>query len=232
MIVSRHMTFHILTIFPELFAPYLHESVIGKGIARGKIRVKVYNLRNYTTDKHGKVDDKPYGGGPGMVIRIEPLVVALRDILKGKTKGSVGVAVMTPGGTQFNNKVAGQLAKRGKHLVIIAGRYEGIDARLAGVVYGSFGIRVKHISVGPYVLTGGELPALVVVDAVARQIEGVLGKSESLEERRYGVGVPVYSRPEVFEYGGRQYRVPRVLTSGDHGQIDKWRKGKSKSKSA
>ncbi|MBU2101215.1 tRNA (guanosine(37)-N1)-methyltransferase TrmD [Patescibacteria group bacterium] len=219
------MTFHILTIFPEVLKPYLKESVLGRAVKKGLIKVKFYDLRDFTDDKHNKVDDKAYGGGPGMVIKVEPLVKAMQHILKGRSKKSVKVLVTEPSGKIFDNKMATNLSKGPKHIVIIAGRYEGLDERFIKVLSSKtgFGVNVEQVSTGPYVLTGGELPAMAIVDAVSRHIKGVLGKELSLEEKRLGVGVPAYTRPEVFKHKGRSYSVPSDLISGDHEKIKKWR---------
>lgn len=222
------MKFHILTIFPKLIEPYLGESIIGRGVKNGKIQTKVYDLRDFVSHKHNRVDDKAYGGGPGMVISIEPLTAALTKILKGKSKTKTLVVLTAPGGKDFSNKMAGDWIKKYTDLVIVAGRYEGLDSRIKDIVTKGFGIKVQEVSVGPYVLTGGEIPALILTDVTARQIPGVLGKSESLEEARYGIGMPIYTRPETFRFKDRIYRVPRVLLSGNHADIDKWRKEKSR----
>ena len=220
------MTFHILTIFPKLFEPYLSESIIGRGVKDGKIKTKIYDLRKFAKGKHNKVDDKVYGGGPGMVIGVETLSRALVQILKGKPKNKTLVILTAPAGRDFSNKLAATWSKKYEHLVLIAGRYEGFDERIKLVIKRGMGFLVQEVSVGPYVLTGGEIPALIMVDATARQIPGILGKTESLEEGRYGIGMPVYTRPEIFKFKGRGYRVPEVLLSGDHARIDKWRKAK------
>ena len=220
------MTFHILTIFPKLLEPYLGESILGRGIKSGKVKVKIYDLRKFTRDKHHKVDDRAYGGGPGMVIGVEPVSRALSHILKGKSKKKTLVILTAPGGKGFSNQIASAWARGYEHLVIICGHYEGFDERIKSVIKKSMGFPVLEVSVGPYVLTGGEIPALIIVDATARQIPGVLGKKESLEESRYGVGLPTYTRPEVFKLKGKIYKVPKVLLSGDHSRIDKWRKDK------
>ena len=221
------MTFHILTIFPELFAPYLGESIIGKGIRNGKIKVKIYDLRRFTKDKRNRVDDKVYGGGPGMVLGVEALSRALEHILKGKNKNKTLVVLTAPAGREFSNKLASVWAKKYEHIVVIAGRYEGFDERIKSVIKNGMGFSVQEISVGPYVLTGGEIPALIIVDATSRQIPGVLGKSESIEESRYGVGMPTYTRPEIFQFKDKKYKVPGVLLSGNHAKVDKWRKTKT-----
>ena len=221
------MKFHILTIFPDIFDPYLKESVIGKGISSKKLQVKTYDLRKFTKDKHNNVDDKPYGGGPGMVLQLEPIVLAMEKILKGKNKKDVLVLITEAAGKQFDNKKAKQLASKYKDIIILAGRYEGFDARTKSVIQKGFGVKVEEVSIGPYVLTGGELPALVMIDSISRQIGGVLGKQQSIEENRYGIGLPAYTRPEEFKFQGKTYKVPKVLLSGDHKKIDKWRRDKT-----
>ena len=216
------MTFHIITLFPEVFDGYFKESIIGKAIKKRRIKIKFYDIRKFSKDKkHNKVDDKPYGGGPGMVLEVEPIVRAVNKAIRGKK--NTKIILFSAGGKQFDNNTAMRLAKY-KNIVLIAGRYEGIDERIKKI------FKVEEISIGPYVLTGGEVPAMVVVDAVSRQIKGVLGKKESLEEERYGVGVPTYTRPETFKYKKKEYKVPKVLLSGNHSEIEKWRKAHRKSK--
>lgn len=214
------MKFNIITIFPEAFS-YLNESIIKRAQKKGLIEVRIHNLRDFSKDKHKKVDDKAYGGGPGMVIKIEPLIKAVAS-LKIKTGSKSKVILFTPAGKQFNGKMAVDLAKKCERLIFICGHYEGVDARIKKAV-SDMGFKVEQISIGPYVLGGGELPAMVMVDAVSRHLPGVLGKGESLEEKRLGVGVPVYTRPEVFAYKNKRYSVPKVLLSGNHEKITKWR---------
>lgn len=215
-VYNESMAFHIITLFPEALEAYFKESIIGKAVKRRIIKVKYYDLRKYSTDKkHKKVDDRAYGGGPGMVLGVEPIVRAVEKAV-GRKK-NVKIILLSAGGNQFDNKMAKNLTKY-KDIVLIAGRYEGVDDRIKKI------FRVEEVSIGPYVLTGGEVPAMVVVDAVARQVKGVLGKKESLEEARYGVGVPVYTRPEVFRHKGKEYKVPKILLSGNHKEIDTWRK--------
>jgi len=216
------MTFHIITLFPEVFDAYFKESVIGKAIKKSRIKVKFYDLRKFSKDKkHKKVDDKAYGGGPGMVLEVEPIVRAVAKATRGKKNPKI--ILFSAAGKQLDNKMAKGLTGH-KDIVLIAGRYEGVDERVKKI------LKVEEVSIGPYVLTGGEVPAMALVDAVARQIKGVLGHEESLEEKRYGVGVPVYTRPETFKYKKKKYSVPKVLLSGDHAEIEKWRKTHRKSK--
>lgn len=190
--------------------------MIKRAQAKKFFSVSLIDPRAYTKDKHRKADDKPYGGGPGMVMKAEPIVRAVERAL-GKKKGRKKIIILSPRGKQFTQATARTLA-RYNDVVLIAGHYEGIDARVKKI------LRAEEISVGPYTLTGGELPALIIVDAVARYISGVLGKEESLEERRIASG-EVYTRPEEILHKGKKYRVPKVLLSGDHKKIDKYRGG-------
>ena len=211
------MTFHIITIFPEMFHSYISESILARAQKNKLINIKFYNPRNFTKDKHKKVDDKPYGGGPGMVMQAEPILKAV-----GKARGrkkNVKIIMSSPSGKQFTNTYAKKLSKKYTDIILIAGRYEGIDSRVKKA------LRAEEVSIGPYVLTGGEVPAMVVVDAVSRQINGVLGREESLEEKR-AASSEMYTRPEVVKYKGKNYKVPKVLLSGDHKKIDEWREGK------
>lgn len=216
------MTFHIITLFPETIDSYLKSSIVGRARRKGLVKVKYYNLLDFSSNKHGKIDDRPYGGGPGMVMQIEPILKAVQAAKKVTGRQKVKVILFSAGGKQFSNTSAFRLTKNYKHLVLICGRYEGVDERIKKILKDQK-MEIEELSIGPYVLTGGELPAMVLIDAVSRQITGVLGKEESLEEKRLGVGVPTYTRPEVFTYRGKKYRVPKALISGDHAEIQKWR---------
>jgi len=217
------MRFDIITIFPESLRGYLNSSILGRAQKDKKIEINLHNLRDFAEDKHKKTDDKPYGGGPGMVIKIEPIALAIGSILKSKVKSQKSkVIVFSPTGKQFTQKMAKDWAKKYDNLIMICGRYEGIDARVKKA------LKAEEISIGPYILTGGELPAAVVADAVARHISNVLGKEESLEEERGISGFPVYTKPEVFEFKGKKYIVPKVLLSGHHIKIKNWREKHSK----
>ncbi|MBI2122524.1 MAG: tRNA (guanosine(37)-N1)-methyltransferase TrmD [Candidatus Sungbacteria bacterium] len=187
------------------------------------------NPRDFTRDKHRITDDKAYGGGPGMVMKAEPILKAVFAALRRiKNKESrikrTKILLLSPRGEQFTQEHALELSKYDT-IILIAGHYEGIDARVLSVIHDSR-FMIQEISVGPYVLSGGELPAMVVVDAVTRQIPGVLGKSESLEESR-AASPEVYTRPESFTYKKKTYRVPEVLRSGDHKKIEEWRKSRT-----
>ena len=211
------MHFHVITLFPESFDSYLHASIIGRAIKDTKIKVSFYNPRDFSKDKWHRVDQRPYGGGPGMVLEAESILKAVQKALGKKSPKKTLVIFFSPGGKQFDTKSAKAYAKGYSDIVFICGRYEGVDARVAKV------LKAKHISVGPYVLTGGELPAMIVMDCVSRQIPGILGKSESLEENRISSN-EVYTRPETLTWKGKKYRVPKVLLSGNHAKIDRWKK--------
>jgi len=230
------MRFHIITLFPNSFDSYLSESIIARAIEDKKINVSFYNPRDFSDDKWKRVDQKPYAGGPGMVIQALPVIKAIETSLKKarlkikdlrikKSKKSlvkghesrVKIIFLSPGGKQFNTDYAKKTAKKYTDIILVSGRYEGIDARVKKV------FKMEDISIGPFVLTGGELPAMLVMDCMARQVEGVLGNFDSLEESRVS-SHDVYTRPEVFEYKKKKYKVPKVLLSGDHKKIEEWKK--------
>jgi tRNA (guanine37-N1)-methyltransferase len=215
------MRFDIITIFPEIFASYFNTSILRRAQKNKKIKINLINLRNFATDKHKTTDEKPYGGGPGMVFKIEPLIKAILSLKADNKKTKV--ILFSASGKQFDSKIASNFAKKYDRIVMIAGHYEGVDERIKKVIR-NLKLEISELSIGPYVLTGGELPAMIVVDAISRHIPGVLGKIESLEEKRYGVGIPMYTRPEVFVYRGKKYAVPKVLLSGNHKKIENWRK--------
>lgn len=212
------MVFHIITLFPGAFRSYLGESILKRAIEDGKIFVKFYNPRDYADNKWRRIDRAPYGGGPGMVVQAEPVIRAIEKALSStkRKKTKVQIVWLSPSGKQFTNTTARKYAKRYTDLVIICGRYEGIDARVKKV------FKVEEVSVGPFVLTGGELPSEILIDAISRQVPGVLGDDRSREETR--VASPdVYTRPEAFVYKRKKYLVPRILLSGHHKNIDAWR---------
>jgi len=230
------MNFHVITIFPELITSYVNESILGRATKKKLIDVKLYDPRDFTNDKHKRVDDKAYGGGPGMVMQAGPVLKAVDSALnKSKAKSrKLKIILLSPHGKQLTNMYSETLRKKYTDIILISGRYEGIDARVkralsdSGPRTNGLGqISVSEISIGPYTLTGGELPAMVVVDAVARRIPGVLGKDDSVEERRVA-SKEVYTRPEILVYKGKSYRVPKILLSGHHKNIEKWRKNKDK----
>ncbi len=199
-------------------------SILGRAQKSKHIAVSYYDPRALSGNKWGKVDDRPYAGGPGMVMMAEPLLRTLEKISKSilKRKNTkTKVIIFSPSGTQFTNPYAKQLVTKYTDIVLVAGRYEGIDARVKKI------FKAEEVSVGPFVLTGGEVPAMIVVDACARQIEGVLGRFESVEESRTA-SPEMYTRPEVLKWKGKNYKVPPVLLGGDHKKIEEWRKSKLK----
>jgi len=215
--IMTMIKFHIVSIFPEVFPKYVNTSMLWRAQKMKKVKFLYYNPRDFSDNKHKKVDARPYGGGPGMVMTVQPILSAVEKIkrkIKGRAK--LKILIMSPNGSQFRNSVAQNYAKKYTDIIFICGHYEGIDARLKKI------LRAEEISIGPYILTGGELPALVMADAITRQIPGVLGHELSLEEKRIA-GQKIYTRPEVIEFGGKKYKVPKVLLSGDHKKIEKWR---------
>ncbi len=217
------MNFHIISIFPGAFKSYLSESIILRAVKSGLVGVNILNPRDFSGDRHRKVDDTPYGGGPGMVMKAEPILKAVKKIESQFKKRKPRVFILSPRGEQLTNKLAQKIAKEGRDIILISGRYEGIDHRVKKI------LKAKEVSAGPYILTGGELPAMVMIDAVTRQIKGALGKEASLEEKRIASG-EVYTRPEVLNWKGKNYKVPKVLLSGHHGKIEEWRKKRDKSR--
>lgn len=209
-------TFHIVTLFPESFESYFNSSIIARAIKDKKISIKLYNPRDFTDKKGARVDNKPYGGGPGMVLEALPVIKAVAKAKGKKTK--VKIYFLNPGGKQFTNEVAKKDAKNFKDIIFVCGRYEGIDARVKKV------FKMEDISIGPYVLTGGEIATMVMIDCISRQVKGVLGSFDSIEENRIS-SHDVYTRPEKFTYKKKKYSVPEVLLSGNHANIDKWKKG-------
>jgi len=203
------MKVDILTLFPEVFEPILTTSIIGRARKKKLVEINVLNLRDWTKDKHKTVDDKPFGGGPGMVMKVEIVDRAIEDL---RTKDSL-IVLLTPQGEKFNQKMAERISKL-KHLILICGHYEGFDERVRQLV-------CMEISIGDYVLTGGEIPAMAVVDAVTRLIPGVI-EAESLKDESFNSNLlefPQYTRPEEY----KDMAVPKVLLSGDHAKIKKWR---------
>ncbi len=213
------LNFHVISIFPESFDSYIDKSIIGKAVENKIINIKFYNPKDYTDSKY-RVDDRPYGGGPGMVIRAEPIIKAIEKILNKKDiiKTKTLIVFLSPGGKQFDTELAKNFSKKYTNIIIICGRYEGVDSRIKKV------FKMIDVSVGPWVVTGGELPAMVMIDVISRQVEGVLGKLDSLEENRVSSS-EMYTRPEILEYKGKKYKVPKVLLSGNHKDIENWRKG-------
>lgn len=206
--------FHIITLFPDAVEAYLSSSILGKAREKKLIKISYYDPKKFAVGKHKRVDQRPYGGGPGMVLEPQALLRAAEKALKGKKQ--VERLFFATDGILFSEAMAKKLSKK-KDILLISGRYEGVDARVPKI------LKAKKVSVGPYVLTGGELPAATLIDAVSRFVPGVLGKAESLEDAR--VSSPdVYTRPEVLEWKGKKYRVPKVLLSGHHGKMAEWKK--------
>jgi len=217
--------FHLITLFPEACEAYLSASILGRARTAKKISVAYESPRTYVTNRWGKVDERPYGGGPGMVMTALPVVKAVKKSL-GRRKGKKAIIWFSPSGKQFTNKDADLLGKYDE-VAFVCGRYEGIDERAKKII-GTMGT-LKTYAVGEAVYTGGEVPALAMIDAITRRLPGVLGKDESVEERR--VAAPdVYTRPEVIEWEGKKYKVPPVLKTGDHKKIDEFRAKKLKGK--
>ncbi len=212
--------FHIITLFPESIEPYLKASIIGRAQKAKKIKVTFYDPKDFTRDRYGRVDRRPYGGGPGMVLEPDAMLRAAQKAI-GAKKG-VEVIFFSTVGETFDEPMAQEFSKS-KHIILICGHYEGVDARVIEA------LKAREVTIGNYVLTGGELAAAVVIDAVARFVPGVLGKAESLEASR--VSSPdVYTRPEVLTWKGKKYAVPEVLRSGNHAQIDAWRRSRRERK--
>ena len=222
------MKFDIITIFPELFKGFLNESLLARAQKNKLIKINTHDLRKWTNDNHKTVDDRPYGGGVGMVLKVEPISKAVLNIknqvLRNKIKKSRTILLSAKGKT-FTQKDAVRLAKYDQ-LIFICGRYEGVDERVAKYVAD------EEISIGNYVLFGGEVPSMVIMEAVSRLIPGVIAKPESVKYESFSKDIskeyPHYTRPEVFALNGKNLRVPKVLLSGNHADIEKWRKGRSK----
>ena len=216
------MNFHILTLFPEMVLQGLGASIIGRASEQGYIRIEAVNIRDYTLDKHGKVDDYTYGGGAGMLMQAQPVYdacTAVQERIAASSGRRSRVVYVTPQGQAFWQEMAKERAAE-EDLILLCGHYEGIDERVLEEVV------TDYVSIGDYVLTGGELPAMVMVDAIARLVPGVLHNSDSAVTETFGDGLleyPQYSRPEVW----RGRKVPEVLLSGDHAKVDEWRRAQS-----
>ena len=212
------MNFHVLTLFPEMIEQGMHTSIIGRAIAGGYLSIDAINIRDYAFNKHQKVDDYPYGGGAGMLMQAEPVYLAYESVQK-KLGYRPRVVYLTPQGEVFHQTMAKELAKE-KDLVFLCGHYEGIDERVLDEIV------TDYVSIGDYVLTGGELPAMVMMDSISRMVPGVLSNQESGETESFAGNLleyPQYSRPE--EWHGQ--KVPPVLLSGHHANIEAWRRGQS-----
>ena len=207
------MRFDVITIFPDMFGPVFRQGVVGRAVERGVIEVHTHDLRDFTHDRHRQVDDVPFGGGPGMVMKPEPVFEAVESVM---LNNAGPVVLLEPWGRRLDQGLAAELARE-PGLIIVCGRYEGIDDRVRT------GLASHEISIGDYVLSGGEIPAMVLIDAVGRLVPGVVGDPESLEQDTFGgelAGCPQFTRPA--EYRGM--RIPDVLLSGDHARIRQWRR--------
>lgn len=215
------MKFNIITIFPEIFNSYFSESILKRAQKKRIIQIKIHNLRKWTTDKHKTVDDTPYGGGAGMVMKIEPIYKALKSIKTKKQKNKkTKIILLSAKGKTWNQKMAKKYSYVNE-ITLICGRYEGVDERVKKYID-------EEISIGEYVLTGGEIPAMTIVDSIARLLPKVLGNEESLEEESHSsrgiLEYPHYTKPKIFETDNKKYRVPKILLSGNHKKIKEWRK--------
>ena len=207
------MQIDLLTLFPEFFVSPLRQSMLRRAQMLGRVSFRVLNLRDFTTDRHQVTDDRPFGGGPGMVMKIEPLVAAIRRVRQEDP--ATRVILLSPGGRRFDQERARELAQA-PHLLLVCGHYEGVDERIRHFID-------AELSIGDYVLTGGEIPALIIVDAVTRLLPGVLGGEGATEEESFQTGIleyPHYTRPRDFE----GFTVPEMLLSGDHARIARWRR--------
>ena len=211
------MQFEVFTLLPEIFPPYLESSILNRARQKGLIDVRVHNIRDYTHDKHHTTDDTPYGGGGGMVMKPEPVFEAVESVLGLATPASnIPIILLTPQGRVFTQRIAEELSRH-ERIALLCGRYEGIDERIREHLV------TDEISIGDYVLTGGELPALMIIDAVSRLLPGVLGDPTGAEDDSHSMGLleyPHYTKPPEF----RGWKIPDVLASGNHAKINKWRR--------
>ena len=235
------MKFQIITIFPQIFDSYFSESIVGRAQKNKLVNIKTHDLRKWANNKHNKVDDTPFGGGAGMVMKVEPIYSALNEIQKksasapSSAKATAGkkatarrrkIVLLSAKGKKWNQQMAKKYAKLDE-VILICGRYEGVDERVKKFCD-------EEISIGDYVLTGGEIGAMTIVDSITRLLPGVLGNAQSLANESHNtpgnLEHPQYTRPEVFEAGGKKYRVPKVLLSGNHKKVEEWKIAKSKFK--
>jgi tRNA (guanine37-N1)-methyltransferase len=213
---GKFMRIDILSLFPEMFVSPLNESILKRAREQGLVNIVVHDIRDYTHDKHHTADDYPYGGGPGMVLKPEPIFEAVETIQQQLETSEIRIILLTPQGRLFSQSVAQELARQ-QHLMLICGHYEGLDERVCEH------LATDQVSIGDYVLSGGELPAMVVVDAVVRLIPGALGSEDSAGNDSHSDGLleyPQYTRPPSF----RGWSVPSVLLSGNHGEVAQWRR--------
>ena len=224
----------ILTLFPKIINSYTEESILKRAQEKNLVKIAAHNIRNFSLEKHQKVDNRPYGGGAGMVLMALPVLRAV-DHIKKTAKTKAKIIILSAKGKQFDQKMAQDLSRRYKHIILISGRYEGIDERVKKI------LRAKEISIGPFVMTDGDIGALAITSAVVRLLPGVLGNTKSLSEesfskatiknhkalRLYGstalTEYPHYTRPEILQYKGKNYAVPKILLTGDHNKIQAWR---------
>ena len=223
--------FHFLTLFPESMEPYLKSSILGAAEQKKIISITMHNFRAFGLGSHKKVDGHPYGGGAGMVLMVEPLVRAVSNITSKIKHKKTKVVILSPKGKQFNQRIAHDWSKKYQDIIFVSGRYEGIDERVKKI------LKAEEISIGPYVLTDGDIAALVMTSAIARLVPGVIKLKSLAEESHWnllvkkeahggkdsGLEYPHYTRPEVFTWKGRRYKVPKVLLSGNHKKIKEWR---------
>ncbi|ENZ9535319.1 tRNA (guanosine(37)-N1)-methyltransferase TrmD [Clostridioides difficile] len=213
------MRFHIMTLFPEIFNSYMDESIMKRAVEKGIIEVYIYNIRDFSNNKHKKVDDYPFGGGAGMVMTPQPIYDTYKHIITTHNINNPSVIYLTPKGKVYNQSMAKQMSLK-EDIILLCGHYEGIDERIIDLIV------TDEISIGDYVLTGGELPALIMIDSISRLIPGVLNQEESFEEESFKDNLleyPHYTRPRDFE----GLKVPEVLLSGNHKKIDEWRREES-----
>lgn len=214
------MNFHILTIFPKIFDSYLNEGILARAQKNNFIKVQIYDLRNWTQDKHRSVDDSPYGGGAGMVMKIEPIYNALQEIKSKINPCEKTKTILLSARGKIWDQVKAKKYVKIDNLIFICGRYEGVDERIKKFID-------AEISIGEYVLTGGELPALVIIDSISRLLPNVLGNDQSARDESYSqpgvLEYPQYTRPSVFEIEDKKYSVPKILLGGNHKEIDEWR---------
>lgn len=214
------MQFDVLTLFPEIFSGYVSQSLLSKAIESGLVQIDLHDIRDWTLDKHQRVDDRPYGGGPGMVLQVEPVVECVEAVQKtGENPGNL--IMLTPTGKPLNQRLVEELVQRPRH-ILLCGRYEGFDQRVVDI------LNPLEISIGDYILNGGEVGAMALIDSMIRLVPGVLGDEQSSQDDSFSTGnrlleFPHYTRPRDF----RGHTVPEVLLSGDHGEIAQWRQEQS-----
>lgn len=218
------MNFHIITIFPEIFNSYFNESIIKRAQAKKLIKINIHNLRDWTTDRHKTVDDTPYGGGAGMVMKVDVLYQAIKHLKSKILNHKSKIILLSAKGKKWNQQLVKKYAKL-DNIVLICGRYEGVDERIVNFID-------EEISIGDYVLTGGEIPAMIIIDSITRLLPGALGNVASAQyESHSQIGIleyPQYTRPAIFTVGKKKYRVPKILLSGNHGKIYNWRQKRTK----